>query len=76
MLMVVVTVVTDFAGIYLTNSLYGVITATIFPTLTAILIGYYALQKNYEKFGFWDIFSSGYLEMKYFLSGQYKKYFR
>ncbi|AOM80328.1 oligosaccharide flippase family protein [Pedobacter steynii] len=76
MLMVVVTVVTDFAGIYLTNSLYGVITATIFPTLTAILIGYYALQKNYEKFGFWDIFSSGYLEMKYFLSSQYKKYFR
>lgn len=75
MLMVVVTVVTDFAGIYLTNSLYGVITATIFPTLTAIFIGYYALQKNYEKFGFWDIFSSGYLEMKYFLSSQYKKYF-
>lgn len=75
MLMVVVTVVTDFAGIYLTNSLYGVITATIFPTLTAIFIGYYALQKNYEKFGFWDIFSSGYQEMKYFLSSQYKKYF-
>eukprot|EP01133_Synstelium_polycarpum_P022726 gene22726-27261_t len=74
-LMVIVTAVTDFAGVYLTNSLYGVVTASIFPTMTAVLIGYYALQKNYERFEFWGIFTLGYREVKYFIGQQFKRYF-
>lgn len=64
--MLVVNVTTDFAGIALTGNIYGVAIATVFPTIVGIWIGYVSLRK-YEPFTLAQIPSVGYKELKILL---------
>jgi len=72
LVMLAVNIATDFLGIYLTGSVYGIAFATVFPILTGTIIGYWALNK-YSKFGYWSIFKTGFDEIKVFASGHFKK---
>lgn len=74
MLMVVVTVATDLLAIKLTGSIYGVAAASILSTLTGLLIGYYALNKYYQKFPFYSIFSNGYKELIYLIKSNFSNF--
>jgi len=63
MLMLIVNVVGDFVGIYLTHNLYGVALSSIFTFLAGIVYGYWVLKKNL-KFKIHDIFKLGMVETK------------
>lgn len=67
-IMLIITVITDFAGVYITGNVYGVAVATIFPVLTGIVISFYALNKYYAKFNFLDIYLLGFKELTIFVS--------
>ncbi|SMD12936.1 oligosaccharide flippase family protein [Pedobacter nyackensis] len=71
MLMVIVTVVTDLVAIKLTGSVYGVAAASIASTLTGLIIGYYYLNKRYNKFTFFNIYGQGYYELIQLLKSNY-----
>jgi len=62
-LMLIVNVVGDFAGIYITHSLYGVALSSIFTFLVGIIYGYWMLKK-YLNFTMMDIFKLGVIETK------------
>jgi len=47
-LMLVVNIIGDFVGIYLTHNLYGVALSSIFTFLAGIVYGYWMLKKNLE----------------------------
>ncbi|GAA4095148.1 oligosaccharide flippase family protein [Mucilaginibacter panaciglaebae] len=61
LVMLAVNIGSDFAGVYLTHSVYGVAFATIMPILTGTIIGFWALNK-YNQFSFGSIFKVGYVE--------------
>ena len=63
LVMLVVNIVTDFAGIALFGNIYGVAIATVFPLLVGIWIGYWSLKK-YQPFTLWHIPAIGYAELK------------
>ncbi len=63
-LMLIVTVITDIAGIYLTGNVFGVAVASVFPVLAGIGISFYALNFYYAKFNFLDIYIRGFKELK------------
>lgn len=71
-IMLTVTIITDFIGIYITGNVYGVVVASIFPVLTGILISFYALNKRYESFNFIDIYVLGFQELKILLTNSLK----
>ncbi|WP_411275592.1 oligosaccharide flippase family protein [Daejeonella sp.] len=66
-IMLIVTIITDFIGIYITGNVFGVVVATVFPVLTGIIISFFALNKHYEKFHFIDIYIVGFKELKILL---------
>ncbi len=68
LIMLVVNLITDVIGILVLGSVYGIIVATIFPTLTGVLIGYYGVVKNYRAFNFWGTYSLGFKELKFFIN--------
>jgi len=72
LVMLAVNIATDFLGIYLTGSVYGIAFATVFPILTGTIIGYWALNR-YCKFTYWSIFKTGYNEAMIFVRGHFKK---
>lgn len=61
LVMLAVNIGADFAGVYLTHSVYGIAFATIMPILTGTVIGFWALNR-YSKFSFGSIFTVGYVE--------------
>lgn len=61
LVMLAVNIGADFAGVYLTQSVYGIAFATIMPILTGTVIGFWALNK-YSRFSFGSIFKVGYVE--------------
>ena len=71
-IMLIVTIITDLIGIYLTGNVFGVVIATVFPVLTGIIISFYALNKYYVKFKFIDIYVTGFKELKILLSNTLK----
>ncbi len=54
----------DFIGVYATGNVYGIAIATLFPTLFAVLFGYYMLKKSHYVFDFKDAYRLGFLEIK------------
>ena len=64
--MLVVNVVTDYAGIALFGNVYGVAIATAFPIIVAVWIGHWSLSK-YQPFGVLQIPAVGYAELKIML---------
>jgi O-antigen/teichoic acid export membrane protein len=61
-LMLVVNIVGDFIGIYITHNLYGVALSSIFTFLAGIVYGYWMLKKNLE-FRMRDILALGFSEI-------------
>jgi O-antigen/teichoic acid export membrane protein len=72
LVMLAVNIATDFLGIYLTGSVYGIAFATVFPILTGTIIGYWALNR-YSKFTYWSIFKTGFDEIKVFVTTHLRK---
>jgi O-antigen/teichoic acid export membrane protein len=66
LVMLVVNIITDFAGIAIFGNIYGVALATVFPLVVGIWIGYWSLRK-YENFSLWQIPVIGYKEFKILL---------
>jgi O-antigen/teichoic acid export membrane protein len=62
-LMLVVNVVGDFIGIYLTHNLYGVALSSIFTFLAGIVYGYWVLKRHLQ-FKLRDIFKLGFSEIQ------------
>lgn len=67
-IMLIITVITDLAGVYITGNVYGVAVATIFPVLTGTVISFFALNKYYAKFNFLDIYVVGLKELGIFFN--------
>lgn len=63
LLMLIVNVVGDFIGIYLTHNIYGVAIASIFTFLVGIIYGYWVLKKNLS-FTIRDILKLGIIETR------------
>jgi len=63
LLMLLVNVLGDIIGIYLTGNLYGAAVATVLPLLVGIFYGYYCFNKHIPfKLSF--IFTSGYINVR------------
>lgn len=75
-LMVFVTVTSDIAAIKITGSIYGVAATSILSTLTGLLIGYYALNSNYQKFSFGSIYVVGYREFVFQIKSKFNQFFK
>jgi O-antigen/teichoic acid export membrane protein len=74
-LMLVVTILTDWLAIVITGNVYVVATASVFSTLTGLIVGYFALNYYYQKFTFFDMFINGYREIILLLKRYYSKFF-
>lgn len=72
LVMLVVNVIGDFAGIYVTGNIYGVVVTTLFPILIGVLVGYYALRR-YHPFGFMDMYRNGYAECMLLVKNMWKQ---
>ena len=64
--MLVINIITDFAGIAIFGNIYGVAIATVFPLIVGIWIGYVELRK-YEYFTLLQIPAAGYTALKQLL---------
>jgi hypothetical protein len=47
---------------------YGVAIATVVPILIGVVAGYWALNKYYRRFSFWNMYQYGYLSLRQLLS--------
>jgi O-antigen/teichoic acid export membrane protein len=74
LLMVFVTILTDWIAIVTTGNIYVVATVTIFCTLTGLLIGFYSLNRIYQRFSFLNIYVVGYHESIKILKEKYLKH--
>ena len=63
LVMLVVNVAGDFAGIAVFHNIYGLAITTVFPTLIGVFVGYWALKK-YQPFRLRDIYVVGFIEIK------------
>jgi Na+-driven multidrug efflux pump len=63
LLMLLVNVLGDFIGIYLTGNLYGAAFATSLPLIVGIFYGYYCFNKHIP-FKLSMIFTSGYINIR------------
>ena len=62
----------DFIGIYIFGNVYGIAITTVVPTLIAVSIGFWALNK-YQKFSFLDVYAVGWKETKNLITFALKK---
>jgi O-antigen/teichoic acid export membrane protein len=72
-LMLVVNVIGDFVGIYITHNLYGVALSSILTFLAGIIYGYWMLKK-YLNFTMMDIFKSGVIETRLIIMGMIDRF--
>ena len=70
--MLIVNLVAVLIGISLYHSIYSISIASVFPTIVAILMTYYPLNK-YSKFSFWNIYVVGFKESVLFLKQVIKR---
>lgn len=66
--MLVANVLFDLLGIWLFKNVYGVAIATVVPILIGVVAGYWALNKYYRRFSFWNMYQYGYLSLRQLLS--------
>lgn len=74
-LMLVITAVIDYIAIRLTGNIYGIAISSVICMMTAVIIGYYALNRYYQKFTFLDIYSNGYKEVILLVKDGYSRFF-
>ncbi len=66
MVMLVLNIITDFAGIYLFGNVYGIAIPSIVPALAGIWISYRAMQR-YQRFTFRGMYVLGYQELSHLI---------
>ena len=66
LVMLAINLVADFIIVYYFKSIYGIAITNIFPTLYAIIISYYYIQKS-AKIDFSNTISIGFKEIKMFI---------
>ncbi|WP_231427168.1 lipopolysaccharide biosynthesis protein [Pedobacter sp. Leaf250] len=71
-IMVVINIITDFAGIYIFGNIYGLVVGTFIPTLVGILISYYYINKGYQNFSIFNSYFISFIEIKKFISNGFK----
>ena len=54
----------DLLGIWLFGNVYGVAIATVVPILIGVLVGFWALNKYYRRFNFWNMYRYGYFSLR------------
>ncbi len=64
LVMLVVNLVADYVGVVVLGNVYGIAIASLFPTLIAVLVGYYAMKKHYMAYEFGQAYKVGWLEIK------------
>lgn len=69
LVMLVINLIADFVVVFYFKSVYGIAITNIFPTLYAIIISYYYIQKSI-KIDFSDTLSIGFKEIKSFISSK------
>lgn len=74
-IMLVVNVAGDFAGIAIFHSLYGVALSSILTFLAGVLYGYWVLRKHLN-FTLWGIMKMGFLESRLLVIELLAKYRR
>ena len=62
----------DFIGIYIFGNVYGIAITTVVPTLIAVSIGFWALNK-YQKFSFLNVYAVGWKETRNLITSALKK---
>jgi len=69
LVMLVINLIADFVVVFYFKSVYGIAITNIFPTLYAIIISYYYIQKSI-KIDFSDTLSIGFKEIRSFISSK------
>jgi O-antigen/teichoic acid export membrane protein len=69
LVMLVINLIADFAVVFYFKSVYGIAITNIFPTLYAIIISYYYIQKSI-KIDFSDTLTIGFKEIRSFISSK------
>ena len=64
LIMLVINLVADYIGVYILGNVYGIAIASLFPTLFAVAVGYFAIRKYYMPYQFWNAYSVGLDEIK------------
>jgi O-antigen/teichoic acid export membrane protein len=72
-IMLAVTIITDYIAIYLTGNVLGVVIATIIPSSIGIIISFYALNKHFAKFSLTNIYIVGISELQMLFINTSKK---
>lgn len=70
--MLIANVIFDILGVYTFGNVYGIALASLVPTLIAVFVGYQALQ-SYHPFNFYNIYSTGYRDLKSIILGVLNK---
>ena len=74
LLMLTANVFFDLMGILIFKNIYGIALATFFPIIIGTIVGFWALNKYYLKFTFFDIYLSGYQSIIIWLKEQRIKF--
>ncbi|MCX6205845.1 MAG: oligosaccharide flippase family protein [Bacteroidetes bacterium] len=69
LVMLVINLIADFVVVFYFKSVYGIAITNIFPTLYAIIISYYYIQKSI-KIDFSDTLTIGFKEIRSFISSK------
>ena len=67
LIMLAANIIFDLLGIFLIGNVYAVAVTTVIPTLIAVIIGFWALNK-YQEFSFFSIYAVGFAETKNFVA--------
>jgi Na+-driven multidrug efflux pump len=63
LIMLAANIIFDFVGIWVLGNVYGVTITSVIPTIIAVVISFYELNK-YKKFNFLSVYSRGFDESK------------
>jgi O-antigen/teichoic acid export membrane protein len=66
LVMLFVNIIAVCLGVWIYHSVYSIAVASVFPTIVAIIMTYYPLNK-YFKFSFWNMYVVGYKEIIIFI---------
>jgi len=71
-IMVIINLFSDFLGVYIFGNIYGLVVGTFLPTLAGIIISYYYINKDYQKFSILESYRSSFAVIKKFVLNGFK----
>lgn len=70
LLMLLANVVFDIAGVLVFGNVYGIVLASVVPTIIGAAIGYWGINRYFMKFNFFDSYRKGAITIQRFLRRQ------